>query len=562
MIVLSSTLDQLNNLLNGSTSGTIFYQNNSDTPPASSVFTLRVNDQGNSGSDPGLTGNATSEEDIYTQTINISSINDVPTVANSIADQNAIEDSVFNFVFDATVFNDLDGDSLAYSSDASGWLSFDALTRTFSGTPLNANVGTTTVTITANDGNGGTINHSFDIVISNTNDPAVITGTSTGLVQEDVSIVANNISISGVLNITDMDASESTFISTTIIGSYGSLTIDTSGNWSYTADNSQSAIQQLDNGESLIDTLTVSAFDGTPHDIVITLNGTEDTPILTSSITNKVVTEGNLFDFTFADTTFFDIDASDTLIYTATLTDDSALPTWLTFNPATRQFTGTPSNANVGVLNIKLTATDGSSSVVDSFDLTINNSQETPVINGVSSGSVTEDVSVLTGNISASASLTIVDPDVGESSFVASTIVGNYGSLTIDTAGNWSYRADNHQQAIQQLDKGESLIETLTVFSFDGTPQNIVITLNGAEDAPTLTSSIANQTATEDTLFSFTFSATTFNDVDVSDTLSYTATLDNDELLPIWLSFDSVSRTLSGTPSNNDMSVPFERRDT
>ena len=47
-------------------------------------------------------------------------------------------------------------------------------TRTFSGTPLNADVGTTTVTVTADDGNGGTVSDTFDIVISNTNDAPTV----------------------------------------------------------------------------------------------------------------------------------------------------------------------------------------------------------------------------------------------------------------------------------------------------------------------------------------------------------------------------------------------------
>ena len=66
------------------------------------------------------------------------------------------------------------GDTLTYTSDASGWLSFDAATRTFSGTPLNADVGTMTVTVTADDGNGGTVSDTFDIVISNTNDAPTV----------------------------------------------------------------------------------------------------------------------------------------------------------------------------------------------------------------------------------------------------------------------------------------------------------------------------------------------------------------------------------------------------
>ncbi len=59
--------------------------------------------------------------------------NDAPTVANPISDQVASEDAAFSFIFAANTFADIDvGDTLTYTSDASGWLSFNAATRTFS----------------------------------------------------------------------------------------------------------------------------------------------------------------------------------------------------------------------------------------------------------------------------------------------------------------------------------------------------------------------------------------------------------------------------------------------
>jgi hypothetical protein len=97
---------------------------------------------------------------------NVVAVNDAPTVANPIANQSAAEDSPFTFTFAANTFNDVDvGDSLHYSSDVSGWLSFNADTRTFSGIPANGDVGTTTVTVTATDGSGDTISEAFLIFV-------------------------------------------------------------------------------------------------------------------------------------------------------------------------------------------------------------------------------------------------------------------------------------------------------------------------------------------------------------------------------------------------------------
>jgi Putative Ig domain len=76
---------------------------------------------------------------------------------------------------------------------------------------------------------------------------------------------------------------------------------------------------------------------------------------------------------------------------------------------------------------------------------------------------------------------------------------------------------------------------------------------NDVNNAPTLEKAITNQTATQNTTFSFTFAEDTFKDIDVGDSLSYSATLENGSPLPSWLIFDTATRTFSGTPSNADV---------
>lgn len=96
--------------------------------------------------------------------------NQSPTVANIIPNQVATEDSVFTFQFNSNTFSDPDGDILTYTAALSSgsalpsWLTFTAATRTFSGTPLAANVGTITVRVTASDGEFS-VYDDFDIVI-------------------------------------------------------------------------------------------------------------------------------------------------------------------------------------------------------------------------------------------------------------------------------------------------------------------------------------------------------------------------------------------------------------
>ena len=91
------------------------------------------------------------------------------------------------------------------------------------------------------------------------------------------------------------------------------------------------------------------------------------------------------------------------------------------------------------------------------------------------------------GTIGASGKLTITDADAGHASFIAATINGSQGVLTIDAGGNWSYRADNYTSAIQSLRNGETLVETLTVTTFDGTNHDIVVRIDGSEEPEPLT---------------------------------------------------------------------------
>ncbi|MEH2024341.1 beta-propeller fold lactonase family protein [Nostoc sp.] len=71
--------------------------------------------------------------------------------------------------------------------------------------------------------------------------------------------------------------------------------------------------------------------------------------------------------------------------------------------------------------------------------------------------------------------------------------------------------------------------------------------------APEVVNQILDQETTEDSVFNFTIPVDTFSDADVEDILTYTATLENDRVLPTWLKFDPTTLTFSGTPKNKDV---------
>src|SRR5690606_27298444 len=89
---------------------------------------------------------------------------------------------------------------------------------------------------------------------------------------------------------------------------------------------------------------------------------------------------------------------------------------------------------------------------------------EGPTITGAVTGDVTEDTTTTFGG-----KLSIVDVDAGQSAFVAEKLMGDYGSLTIDANGNWTYTLANEQADVQSLGAGQTATDLITVQSVDGT---------------------------------------------------------------------------------------------
>ena len=58
-----------------------------------------------------------------------------------------------------------------------------------------------------------------------------------------------------------------------------------------------------------------------------------------------------------------------------------------------------------------------------------------------------------------------------------------YGTFTIDAAGVWTYTLDDNNTAVQALNVGQTLTDTFTATTVDGTEQLVTITINGRNDA-------------------------------------------------------------------------------
>ncbi|WP_024695869.1 glycosyl hydrolase family 28-related protein [Pseudomonas syringae] len=118
---------------------------------------------------------------------------------------------------------------------------------------------------------------------------------------------------------------------------------------------------------NLLDKLSASNF------IFSTLSSANQAPTLNTPLMDQSVSEREAFSYAVQPGSFSDPD-SDTLTYSATLADNSALPDWLKFDSKTLTFSGTPGGTAAGLYSVLLTASDATgASVTDSFAINVGN---------------------------------------------------------------------------------------------------------------------------------------------------------------------------------------------
>ncbi len=116
--------------------------------------------------------------------------------------------------------------------------------------------------------------------------------------------------------------------------------------------------QYMDNdGASAYTVEQIRFYDGTSWDVAtVKAILTNRAPVLSTALPDQTAAQGGVYSYTVPASTFTDPDAGDTLSYSATLADGSALPQWLLFDTTTRTFSGTPDT--LGTISVRVTAKD------------------------------------------------------------------------------------------------------------------------------------------------------------------------------------------------------------
>jgi uncharacterized phosphosugar-binding protein len=448
-----------------------------------SLVTLTVHDADGGTADESLT-------------LTVTGVNDAPAaVADtaSVSEDDQVTIDVLANDTDVDLLNE--GDTLTIVStagvdNATVTVATDKKSLTFK---PNANWnGTETFNYTMKDAAGITSSTSVTVTVNPVNDPPVASN-DTASTSED-----HSVTISVLANDTDLDISREgdalTVLSTanvdngsvTIAGDSKSLTFNPAANWSgievftYTVTDTHNA--------------TATA------QVTVTVNAVNDPPVI-SDIPDQTLTEDTAssnISFTVSD---IETAASD-LIVTASTGDGTRIPVGnvvfggtngnrtLTITPVLNKNTWKSLTSTHQPVTLTITVSDGSLSSSDTFAVTINPVNDTPVaVNDTASTNedVAREISVLTNDS---------DVDIaneGDALTVTATSGVDNGTASITGSGKTITFTPN-----ANFNGSETFSYTIQDSHGASASANVTITVSAVNDAP-LISDVTNQTINEDT---------------------------------------------------------------
>lgn len=303
--------------------------------------------------------------------------NSVGAVTDNNGDTNTVAENAANdtLVGITALATDPDaGDTVSYSltDDAGGRFKINSSTGVVSvadGTLLNYEAATShTITVKASSSDGSSKTANMIINVTDVTETATfsISGLSDSSVDENTAYTSATPSLTG----TPIGA-----VTYSLGGADKDLfSVDAAGVVTMVARDFEAP---ADAGANNVYNYTLIATDADGNtdsqDVAVTVNDVNEAPTVANIIPDQTSgwTKDSAGSFTFAANTFDDVDAGDTLTYSATLEGGADLSTiGLSFDSATRMISGTPNAA--GTYNIVVTATDTSAaSVSDTFALTV-----------------------------------------------------------------------------------------------------------------------------------------------------------------------------------------------
>ncbi len=458
-------------------------------------------------------------------TVTINGANDAPEVTLSApADGDAVASAATITV--TGTGEDVDtGDTLSYQwrttpPDEGSFASATAAGTTWTAPTVSGDTAIT-LALSATD-NSGTANDTGDAsasvtVIAPGVERVTISGNATGSITEDA--IPNTVSNSLSINNPNPGGPTDFISQTDVDGIYGTFRITPAGAWTYTLDNTDTATNALSANVTRPDTFTVvaTASATVTQDVTITVTGVNDAPtaIIDAPGDNTEVGTGETLSLRGRAE---DVDTGDNL--------NNLRFRWSTIpanqgsfaNATFAQTTWTAPITIGAFITLVLTVTDlfGDSNTAMVTGIAVLGA---PVsFSGTDMGTVTED-----GTNPATGMLSISTESVNKNFVPQTDTAGTYGSFSIiEDSGVWTYALNNALPATQALAEGDAPTETFPVAAFTNPSRtrDVTITVNGVNDAPTVTISapVANMQVAPRASVTLAADAA---DVDTGDILSY-----------------------------------------
>ncbi|EZH83806.1 outer membrane adhesin like protein, partial [Ectopseudomonas composti] len=344
---------------------------------------------------------------------------------------------------------------------------------------------------------------SVTVTINGTNDAAVLSSANVQLTETNAPLTAT-----GTLTISDVDSPETFVAQSNVAGTYGSFSIDATGNWTFVAN---SAFNELNVGQSYSETFEVASADGTKSSVTVTINGSNDRPVgVADSITldEDTTATGNVLS---NDT---DVDNASLSVTTFSLTNlpfvsaNAGQTLDLAIGKLTIQangdFTFVPAkDYNGPVPSVTYTLSDGSLTSTANLTFTINPVNDAPVNTAPGAQTLAEDgsktFSLLNGN-----SIAVSDVDGDRLTTTLSvehgvlTLGPLKGGVTFSGNGTGSITLSGSQAAINLALQGLKYVpgkdyngqDTLTINTTDGKlsdSDSVTLNIAPVNDAPVAT---------------------------------------------------------------------------
>ena len=410
-------------------------------------------------------------------------------------------------------------------------------TNTNNADPL---IGTRTIEWLVNDGDSNSTSIQSSIIVGGRNDAplavnnsasvdggsTVSTSTEDNLLDNDSDPESHSLSIKSFRLGSEQSSNPDFLAGNTLTGSYGQMTINSDGTYSYSAQ--ESAAYKLLDGETATETFTYTITDSQTVDegidtgeITFTIDGKNDSPTaIDDSVEVDEDSSKQFADFLGILKNDTDVDGDQLFIkgVTAGVTTSNVRARSLESLRLQSSNLSTELQGTYGILivnsngSFRYTASladalDAGDKEVDRFtytltDLTNDDSgvieievtgiNDTPILSSITAGSISDQAnssSLQTSNITGQLSATDADASAvltyGISGTSGSTASGTYGTLTLNsTTGAYQYSPES--TVIEALNSGESVSDSFEIYVSDGsqsTTKTFQINITGANDA-------------------------------------------------------------------------------